>query len=132
MKKKSRTVFCSDISPFLWPDPLRRAFPALLGVCALCVPDTLLAAPDSYLDEVVVTATQRAQSVREVPAAASVILREQMDTQGAENVLDSLRDTPGCGHDRTRGWRAQDRITARHGGPSSVCAGNPGRKAKEG
>lgn len=87
--------FFSDISPFPWPDPLRRAFPALLGVCALCVPDTLLAAPDSYLDEVVVTATQRAQSVREVPAAASVILREQMDTQGAENVLDSLRDTPG-------------------------------------
>jgi outer membrane receptor for ferrienterochelin and colicins len=49
------------------------------------------------LGEVVVTATQREQSLRDVPAAASVVHREDIDTRGAENVLEAVRDTPGIG-----------------------------------
>lgn len=47
------------------------------------------------LDEIVVTATQREQSLRDVPAAAAVVHREDIDARGAENVLEAVRDTPG-------------------------------------
>lgn len=66
---------------------LALAFPASSGA----------ASPDagSRLDEVVVTATQREQALRDVPAAASVVTRWDLDERGADNTLDAVRDTPG-------------------------------------
>lgn len=49
------------------------------------------------LGEIVVTATQREQSLRDVPAAAAVVHREDIEVRGAENVFEAVRDTPGFG-----------------------------------
>ncbi len=64
------------------------------------VPSALAAGADfqaAALSEVVVTATHREQQVRDVPAAASVVGREEIERSGAENVLEAIRDTPGLG-----------------------------------
>lgn len=77
----------SHITRCLYPRYLAWFF--VLGL-----PTTLQGA-DTRLDEVVVTATQRTQSVREVPAAASVIRRDEIEAHGFDNVLDMMRETPG-------------------------------------
>lgn len=55
------------------------------------------AASDSRLDEVFVTATQREQAVRDVPAAAAVVKRDEIEAAGADNVLAAVRETTGIG-----------------------------------
>lgn len=55
------------------------------------------AASESRLDEVIVTATQREQAVRDVPAAASVVKRDEIEAAGADNVLAAVRETTGVG-----------------------------------
>lgn len=52
---------------------------------------------EARLDEVFVTATQRAQAVRDVPAAAAVIKRDELDAVGAQDVLSAIRDSTGIG-----------------------------------
>lgn len=52
---------------------------------------------EARLDEVFVTATRRAQAMRDVPAAAAVVTREDIDDTGAPDVLSAIRDTAGIG-----------------------------------
>lgn len=88
---------------------LRRVSSAgvrLGSVGALALGLTLAASPresaaaaalDSRLDDIVVTATQREQAVRDVPAAASVVSREEIEAAGADSVLSAVRETTGIG-----------------------------------
>ena len=57
--------------------------------------DALAQRADAVLDEVVVTATQREQSIHDVPAAATVVRSEEIQSRGAENVLDAISGTTG-------------------------------------
>ena len=76
------------------PAPLYAALLALAGLA----PAAGLAAGDGQrLGEIVVTATQREQAIRDVPAAASVVSREDIRSSGADNVLGAIRETPGIG-----------------------------------
>ena len=78
----------------LRPAPLYGALLALAGLA----PAAALAVEDGQrLSEVVVTATQREQAIRDVPAAASVVSREDIRVSGADNVLGAIRETPGVG-----------------------------------
>lgn len=52
---------------------------------------------EARLDEIFVTATQRAQAVRDVPAAAAVVKRDDIDAAGAQDVLSAIRDSTGIG-----------------------------------
>ncbi|HRP97834.1 MAG TPA: TonB-dependent receptor [Rhodocyclaceae bacterium] len=74
-----------------------RAGAVVLGAGLAMVAPPVGAEAGGRLGEVVVTATQREQSLRDVPAAASVVHREAIETRGAENVLEAVRDTPGIG-----------------------------------
>lgn len=76
----------------------RFRFP-LVSIVALMAAGVLPpeASADSRLDEIVVTATQREQSVRDTPAAAVVVGREDIDAIAADNVLGAVRETTGVG-----------------------------------
>ena len=75
---------------------LRRLFvPLLAFVVAGTLPPVAIA--DSPLDEIVVTATQREQSVRDTPAAAAVVGRDDIEAAAADNVLAAVRETTGVG-----------------------------------
>ena len=65
---------------------------SLATVFACAFPATLLA---TELDPVFVTATKTAQSIREVPAAVSVITREQIERSPASTVDQLLSGVPG-------------------------------------
>lgn len=85
---------CGGMMAPVRPVPLYGALLALAGLA----PATGLAADDDKrLEAVVVTATQREQVIRDVPAAASVVSREDIVTSGADNVLGAIRETPGVG-----------------------------------
>lgn len=74
---------------------LSRVFLAVSAAMA-CV--AIQAADDvPRLPDVVVTATGAERDIRDVPAAASVVHKEDIEAAGAENVLDAVRDTPGAG-----------------------------------
>src|SRR5689334_5614400 len=47
------------------------------------------------LQEVVVTATRRAERLQDVPISVSALSQEQMDAQGVRNIDDVTRLTPG-------------------------------------
>jgi len=59
---------------------------SLLATTALTVPDMAIAQDNSFEDEVIVTATRRAESIQDVPIAVTAILPEDLEKQGVVNV----------------------------------------------
>jgi len=90
------------------PACLRRAVSggiALLISAALYAPMGVQAATDSAgLEEVVVTATRRAESVQDVPVSVTVFSQEQMDIQGVKQVDDIARLSPSVQFGRGGGF----------------------------
>ncbi len=85
-------------SPYAGPPaPMLRRL--LLAATALAAP--LPAAPhpvwaaESPLDEIIVTATRRAESVRDVPASVSTVDRADFDARATRFVGEELRGLPG-------------------------------------
>ncbi len=74
-----------------------RVLGSLIGMAGALSIVPAVADDGVRLGEVVVTATQREQDIRDVPAAASVVTRGEIERAGAENVLEAIRDTPGLG-----------------------------------
>ena len=58
----------------------------LLATTALTVPDIAIAQSNSFEDEVIVTATRRAESIQDVPIAVTAILPEDLEKQGVVNI----------------------------------------------
>ncbi|MCC7413837.1 MAG: TonB-dependent receptor plug domain-containing protein, partial [Gammaproteobacteria bacterium] len=78
---------------------------ALLISAALYAPMGVQAATDSTgLEEVVVTATRRAESVQDVPVSVTVFSQEQMDIQGVKQVDDIARLSPSVQFGRGGGF----------------------------
>lgn len=75
----------------------RPHFPKRLITAVLAAGLSPLAVAVSQLDEVVVTATQREQSVRDTPAAAAIVGRDDIEAAAADNVLAAVRETTGVG-----------------------------------
>jgi iron complex outermembrane recepter protein len=66
-------------------------FPALAPAMAAPAAGTT----PSALDEIVVTASRRAQSVRDIPASVSTVSRSDFDRRGSRSIGDELRGLPG-------------------------------------
>jgi outer membrane receptor protein involved in Fe transport len=58
------------------------------------------------LEEVIVTATRRAESIRDVPASIAAFGQQQMDIQGMRDVDDIAKFTPGVQFGRGGGFGA--------------------------
>jgi len=74
---------------------------------ALCVPGAVFAQNQGsamQLEEVVVTATRRAESIREVPVSITAFSQAQMDAQGIRQIDDVVRLTPGVQFGRSGGF----------------------------
>lgn len=76
---------------FQMTEPARR----LLLACGCLAATTAFAEDERGLAQVVVTATRTEQSIREVPAAVSVIDRERIEASGATTVDQVLQGVPG-------------------------------------
>lgn len=73
------------------------------------------------LEEIVVTATKREQSVREVPISINAIRGEDLEKQGARDVKDFLMQVPGVTLDESdKGEAGGRRFTIRGVGPLST------------
>ena len=59
---------------------------SLLATTALTVPDMAIAQTNSFEDEVIVTATRRAESIQDVPIAVTAILPDDLEKQGVVNI----------------------------------------------
>lgn len=73
---------------------------ALVGVVATAVPATVRSA-EAALQEVVVTAQRREESVQDVPISITAYAQEQMDMQGMRSVDDMVRVAPGISFGRS-------------------------------
>ncbi|MGC4030005.1 MAG: TonB-dependent receptor [Steroidobacteraceae bacterium] len=71
-----------------------RASVALAVCAALYVPATVQAQESVGLEEIVVTATRRAESAQDVPVSVAVFGQEQMDAQGVKQIDDIARFSP--------------------------------------
>jgi outer membrane receptor protein involved in Fe transport len=58
------------------------------------------------LEEVIVTATRRAESIRDVPLSVAAVSQEQMDVQGMRDIDDVAKYTPGVQFSRGGGFGA--------------------------
>ncbi len=82
------------------------ALPGATGLAAAalcCIPLTVTAQEEARggLEEIVVTAQRREQSIQDVPVSMSAIGQEQLDSQGVRSVDDLVELTPGVTFART-------------------------------
>ena len=82
------------------------------------------AAPGAILEEVVVTASRREESLSKVPISVQAFSQEQMDTQGLKSLDDVARYTPGLTLTRV-GFTGANQISIR-GISSAAGAGTTG------
>jgi iron complex outermembrane receptor protein len=68
-------------------------------------------APSREIEEVVVTATKRVQSVRDIPASINAITGESLEEGGKLNLIDFIQQTPGV--TATQGNSGYTRFTMR-------------------
>ena len=61
----------------------------------LCCADALAQSDRRTLEEIVVTAQRRTESIRDVPIAISVVSEEDLDAMGADSFIDFARMIPG-------------------------------------
>ena len=69
-------------------------------------------AMSQQLEEVIVTATRRAESVQDIPLNIAAVSGDQITSQGLTNLADVMRWVPGI-HVVDQGSRGADRIVAR-------------------
>jgi outer membrane receptor protein involved in Fe transport len=72
-----------------------------------------LAYADDKLEEVVVTATKRADPISKVPISMTALTQDAMDAQGVRNIQDIVAQTPGVDIDRSPGSGAGMIISVR-------------------
>jgi iron complex outermembrane receptor protein len=65
------------------------------GGLLLCAATSALAAPPAVLEEVVVTATKRAESIQDVPLSVSAVTAADIQKLGASHYADLLNAVPG-------------------------------------
>src|SRR5262252_1560273 len=58
---------------------------------------------EEALEEVVVTATKRADPISKVPISIAALTQEAMDSQGVRNIQDIVDQTPGVSIDKSPG-----------------------------
>jgi iron complex outermembrane recepter protein len=72
-----------------------------------------VAQAEETLEEVVVTATKRADPISKVPISVTALTQEAMDAQGVRNIQDIVAQTPGVDIDRSPGSGAGMIISVR-------------------
>ena len=81
---------------------LRQCIAAALALSPACAVLTAAAADES-LQEIVVTATKRADPISKVPISITALTQDAMDSQGVRNIQDIADQTPGVNIDRAPG-----------------------------
>jgi len=66
----------------------------LLASSAMTMPEIAIAQSNTFEDEVIVTATRRAESIQDVPIAVTAILPEDLEKQGVVNVQNLASVSP--------------------------------------
>jgi iron complex outermembrane recepter protein len=97
------------------------SLPILVGVTQ--IQDVHAADDSAVLQEIVVTATRRSESLSRVPVSVAAFSQEQMDSQGLKQVDDLVRYTPGLV--LSRGGNGSNNISIR-GISSGAGAGTTG------
>lgn len=78
------------------PRPFRLSLATATVSLSLLFPALACAETDAVsLDRIVVTASSQQQSLRDAPAAVSVVTREQLQSRPVTDVLDAIREVPG-------------------------------------
>lgn len=84
-----------------------------LTTLSAAVASALVTTPvQAQLEEVIVTATRRSESIQDIPLNISAVSGDQIDSQGLSNLADVMRWVPGI-HIVDQGNRGADRIVAR-------------------
>ncbi|HWJ86806.1 MAG TPA: TonB-dependent receptor [Pelagibacterium sp.] len=81
------------------------------------------AQPYNPQDDIIVTATRREESIREVPQSIAAYSQEQMDKQGVRDVGDIARLTPGISFSRTNGLGSMISMRGISSGAGSATVG---------
>ena len=76
------------------PTPAQEQPVAVIAVGEEALP-TVAAPRGRQLEEIIVTATKRESSLRDIPASIDAFLGDDLETQGAQGVDDFLRNSPG-------------------------------------
>lgn len=82
------------------------------AIAATLVTGPQVQAQQSSLEEVIVTATRRAESIQDIPLNISAVSGDTITEQGLSNLADVMRWVPGI-HIVDQGSRGADRIVAR-------------------
>lgn len=104
--------------------PAETAEPATIPVTSSVAPEPLAAAEEAApqemrLDDVMVTATKREKSSREIPVSISAIRGEDLEKMGARDIKDFMMQVPGLTMDEdNKGEAGGRRLTVRGVGPS--------------
>jgi outer membrane receptor protein involved in Fe transport len=84
-----------------------------LTTLSAAVASALVTTPvQAQLEEVIVTATRRSESIQDIPLNISAVSGDQISSQGLSNLADVMRWVPGI-HIVDQGNRGADRIVAR-------------------
>lgn len=90
--------------------------PLAIAIAALAVPvlysTTVTAAQDGRIEEIVVTATRRAESIQDIPINIAAVSGEQLERVGITDLAEMARWVPGL-HIIDQGPRSSDQIVVR-------------------
>lgn len=108
--------------------PLPRSRRCLIGlmVAASLLPLGQVALADDTLEEVVVTATKRADPISKVPISITALTQDAMDAQGVRNIADIVAQTPGVSINKSQGGTGQGTIISIRGISSNAGASTTG------
>ena len=88
------------------------------ALCAVAQPALAQAAAEATIEELVVTAEKREQSLQDVPVAVSAFTSERRDIAGITGIQDFVNFTPGMNYSGT------DRVSLRGAGRNTFYIGN--------
>ena len=95
-------------------------------LCLSLVPGNAAAQTGNLLEEIIVTAQRREESLSDVPISVSAFTPERLDSQGVRSIDDIARLTPGVTFTRGDGRNAAASVIAIRGISSTVASSTTG------
>src|SRR5215475_7839534 len=103
---------------------MKRRVVCVLAACTLVT--TNIVRGEEALEEVVVTATKRADPISKVPISVTALTQDAMDAQGVRNINDIVAQTPGVSISKSGGGSGAGEIISIRGISSNAGASTTG------